>query len=196
MPSRPYRIVTAATHKVGRTDNIVLVDSTAQAVTVTLPDATGRRDNVTISRIAGANLVTVDTFDTDTVDGVQTVTLTENGSSLVLAPQKDKYHVVSSHGAVNVGGKVGARFLTGSATWNPAATAATQGARVSTTVTVTGAVAGDTCQASHTAFDGSQAAFLDAHVTAADTVTVYLINTTAVAVDMATGTVKVVVWKS
>jgi hypothetical protein len=27
-------------------------------------------------------------------------------------------------------------------------------------------------------------------------VTVYLINTTAVAVDMATGTVKVVVWKS
>jgi len=195
MPSRNYKVVTA-NYAVKRSDHTLLVDSTAGAVTVTLADATPRLENLTVSRVAGTNTVTIDTHDTDTIDGVQSITLLDNGASVVLAPQKDKYHVVASNGAVNVGGKINARFLAGSKTWDPAATAATQGALVSDTVTVTGAVAGDTCLASHTAFDGSLAAVLDAHVSAADTVTVKLINTTATAVNLATGTLKVLVFKS
>jgi hypothetical protein len=195
MPSRNYKIVTAA-YSVKRSDSIILVDSTAGAVTVTLADATPRLENITVSRIAGANTVTVDTFDTDTVDGVQSLTLLENGSSVTLAPQKDKYHVVASHGAVNIGGKVNARFLVGTATWDPAATAATQGAVVTTTVAVTGAAVGDPVSVSHTSFTNAQAAVLEAHVSSADTVSVKLVNTTAVAVDLTTGTLKVVVFKS
>jgi hypothetical protein len=85
--------------------------------------------------------------------------------------------------------------LTATATWDPAATAATQGAEVSTTVTVTGAAVGDIVKVAHTAFLGAQAAILVGCVSAADTVKVRLINTTAVAVDLATGTLRVVVEK-
>lgn len=194
MPSRNYKVVTA-NYAVKRSDNTLLVDSTAGAVTVTLADATPRLERLIVSRIAGANLVTIDTFDTDTIDGVQSITLTENGSSVVLAPQKDKYHVVASNGAVNIGGKIGARFLSGSVTWDPAATAATQGAQVTTTVTVTGAVVGDSVVVSHTSFTGSLAAVLVGSVSAPDTVSVRLINTTAVAQDLTTGTLKAIVFK-
>jgi hypothetical protein len=195
MPSRPYQTVTAAAYSVKRTDNVLLVDTTSNAVTVTLPDASGRRDPLTITRIAGTNTLTVDTFDTDTIDGQNSITLTANNSSVVIQPQKDKYHVVSSSGTVNVGGKTSAAYLVGSKTHDFAATAATQGASVTTTVTVTGAVTGDPVVVSHTAFDGSQAAVLWGAVSAADTVTVRLTNTTAAAVDLASGTLKAVVIK-
>lgn len=79
-------------------------------------------------------------------------------------------------------------------TWDPAATAATQGAEVSTTVNVTGAAVGDSVAVGHTSALG--AAFLAAAVTSAGVVTVRLINTTAVAVDLATGTLSVVVFKT
>jgi hypothetical protein len=88
-----------------------------------------------------------------------------------------------------------ARRLTASATWDPAATAATQGAEVSTTVAVPGAQVGDACAVSHTAL-GALAATLHAHVTSADVVTVRLINTTAVAVNLPTGTLKVEVFRA
>ena len=87
------------------------------------------------------------------------------------------------------------KHLSGTKTWDPAATAATQGAKVSTTVTVTGAAVGDTVVVAHTAHIGGQAAILQGYVSAADTVTVDLINTTAAAVDLATGTLRVDVWK-
>lgn len=85
-------------------------------------------------------------------------------------------------------------WLVGSATWDPAATAATQGAEVSTTVTVTGAAVGDPVIVSHSAFSGL-AAVLVGQVTSTNTVTVRLINTTAVAVDLATGTLTATVIK-
>lgn len=87
-----------------------------------------------------------------------------------------------------------AQRLTATATWDPAATAATQGAVVSTTVAVPGALVGDACSVSHTAL-GALAAIIVAHVTAPDVVTVRLINTTAVAVDLPTGTLRVEVFR-
>jgi hypothetical protein len=86
--------------------------------------------------------------------------------------------------------------LSGFKTWDPAATAASQGAKVTTTVPVPGAALGDGVNVAHTAHIGGQAAILAAYVSAAGVVTVDLINTTAVAVDLATGTLKVLVFKS
>lgn len=79
-------------------------------------------------------------------------------------------------------------------TWDPAATAATQGAEVTTTVTVTGATPGDAVQASHPGIVGL-AAIIVGQVTAADTVTVRVINTTAVAVNVPSGILRVTVFK-
>lgn len=87
------------------------------------------------------------------------------------------------------------RVLRGTATWDPAATAATQGAEVSTTVAVAGAVVGDPVVVSHSAL-GVLAAILHGHVTAPGVVTVRLINTTAVAVNLPTGTLTVFVHKA
>jgi hypothetical protein len=195
MPTNPYRKVTAS-ESVKRTDEHLLVDSTAGAVTLTLQLADNRRAPLRVKRIAGANTVTITRAGTDTIEGNTSITLLEIDASVELLPTKDDiYRVVSSHGMVNVGGKVTARYLTNTATWDPAATAATQGASVSTTVTVTGAAVGDVAMAGHTAFTGAQAAALEANVSATDTVTVRLVNTTAAAVDLATGTLKVVVIK-
>jgi hypothetical protein len=86
-------------------------------------------------------------------------------------------------------------ILQASATWDPAATAATQGAEVSTTIAVPGAAVGDTVLVGHTGFLGAVAAELEASVSAADTVKVRIINTTAAAVDVPTGTLRVTVIK-
>lgn len=73
----------------------------------------------------------------------------------------------------------------GTATWNPASVAS--GAATSTTVTVTGAALGDLADA---AFSLAVPAgvVLSAEVTAADTVTVTLLNLSGGAVDLASGT--------
>lgn len=78
--------------------------------------------------------------------------------------------------------------------WDPPATAATQGAEVNTTIPVANAAVGDRVACSHTSALG--AALLFGQVTAAGVVTVRLINTTAVAVDVATGTLAVTVLKT
>jgi spore coat protein U-like protein len=80
----------------------------------------------------------------------------------------------------------------GSKTHDFPATAATQGAEVSTTVTVPGAAVGDIATFSLPL----GAAVLEAAVTAANTVTVRLVNTTAVAVNLAEGTLKATVIKT
>jgi spore coat protein U-like protein len=82
----------------------------------------------------------------------------------------------------------------GSKTHDFPATAATQGAEVSTTVTVPGAAVGDIAIATFSLPLG--AAVLEAAVTAANTVTVRLVNTTAVAVNLAEGTLKATVIKT
>jgi len=82
-------------------------------------------------------------------------------------------------------------ILAGSVTWDPPSAAA--GTEVSTTVPVTGAVPGDVAQAGFTTTLPAGVA-LRAFVSAADTVTVVLRNYTAGAVDLASGTLKVVVF--
>lgn len=99
---------------------------------------------------------------------------------------------IAANGTAISNGAVG---LTNTKTWAPAATAASQGAKVTTTISVPGAVVGDTVVASHTQHIGAQAATLHAYVSAADTVTVDFINTGATAVTLASGTLKVRVFK-
>jgi len=78
------------------------------------------------------------------------------------------------------------------ATWNPASISAALS--VTTTVTVTGAALGDYAIAS---FSLSLSGLtLTAYVSAANTVTVVLANNTAAAVDLASGTLSVLVFQS
>ena len=81
--------------------------------------------------------------------------------------------------------------LTGSVTWNPGSIG--DGNEEAQEVTVTGAVLGDYAVASFS-LDVSDL-ILDAQVTAADTVTCILANNTGGAVDLASGTLYVRVFK-
>lgn len=83
---------------------------------------------------------------------------------------------------------LGIRYLTVSATWDPASIS--DGATAATTVTLSGATLGDFAVAS---FSNAvpAGAILAASVTAADTVTVTLFNKTGSALDLASGTLKV-----
>ena len=78
------------------------------------------------------------------------------------------------------------------ATWDPASLAA--GSSVTTTITVAGAALGDFVLASFSL--SLQGLFLTAYVSAANTVTVVLGNLTGAAVDLASGTLSVLVLKS
>lgn len=85
------------------------------------------------------------------------------------------------------------KHLSATATYDPA-NMATDGSVTSTTITVTGAVAGDTCLASHSAI-GANNVLVSAHVSAANTVTVVLMNKTGGALDIASGTLRADVWQ-
>lgn len=78
------------------------------------------------------------------------------------------------------------------ATWNPASVAA--GSKVSTTVTVSGAALGDFAIASFSL--DIEELTMTANVSAANTVEVVLANLTGAAVDLASGTLSVLVLKS
>jgi hypothetical protein len=81
--------------------------------------------------------------------------------------------------------------LTATATWNPGSIA--DAAVASTTITVTGAAVGDIAYATHDQF-GAVDVLISAHVQAADTVRVVFMNKTGGALDVASGTLRVVVW--
>lgn len=85
--------------------------------------------------------------------------------------------------------------LSASQAWDPPATAATQGAEVSTTVSVPGANVGDPVVVGHSGIAAADAVILTALVATANTVTVNITNTTAAAVNVASGTLKVRVLK-
>jgi hypothetical protein len=84
--------------------------------------------------------------------------------------------------------------LFGTKTWDPG-TLAADGNATSTTVTVTGAVVGDPAFASLTTI-GANNVLVSAHVSSADTVTVVVMNKTGGALDIASGTLNVVVHKA
>lgn len=56
-------------------DDIIFVDSTAGAITVTLPDSSGKQ-RITVSRIAGANSVVVAVVAGETINLTTSVTIT------------------------------------------------------------------------------------------------------------------------
>lgn len=84
------------------------------------------------------------------------------------------------------------RFLTGNASWDPGSV--NSGAVASTTVTVTGAAIGNTAIASFTVALPAGVMMLAA-VTAANTVTVTLLNQSGTAVNLDTGTLRVDVFR-
>lgn len=87
------------------------------------------------------------------------------------------------------------KFPESSKTYDPASIAS--GAVISTTVTVPGASVGDVALASHSDSSTANADQLEisAKVTASDTVTVFFRNNYSSAVDLASGTLRVVVIK-
>ena len=103
------------------------------------------------------------------VDGSDTIlnALFQDGSVVKLAQQGDT-------------------VLEGSATWDPASVA--NGAKTTTTITITGAVLGDFVIASFSL--DIQSMTISGYVSAANTVTVVLANNTGGAVDLSSGTVR------
>jgi len=102
-------------------------------------------------------------------------------------------NIVTSSGTANFSYAVGVLAnLTGSATWDPASIA--DGAMTSTTVTVSGARTGSPV---YVAFSNAvpAGALLAGNVTANGEVTVTLFNKTGGALDLASGTLSVDVWK-
>ena len=95
-------------------------------------------------------------------------------------------------GAGNDSGKSVAPILRASATWNPANMV--DGAVVSTTVAVTGAAIGDVALAAHDQIRANDV-IVSAHVQAADTVRMMIVNKTGGDLNIANGTVYVTVWK-
>lgn len=93
---------------------------------------------------------------------------------------------------IGSGGAAITKCLKGSTTWDPGSIA--DAAATSTTVTVTGAVAGNPCIVSHTQL-GANAVMLTGHVSAADTVTVVLFNKTGGNFDCASGTLNAFVFQ-
>lgn len=80
-------------------------------------------------------------------------------------------------------------WLTATATWDPA-NLATDGAATSTTVTVTGAQVGNTAWATHNQI-GANDVLISAHVQAADTVRVVIMNKSGGALNIGSGTLTV-----
>jgi len=101
-------------------------------------------------------------------------------------------HIEYDGTQVLVAGSPIAPVLRASATWNPANMVDT--AVTSTTITVTGAAAGDVALASHDQI-GANDVLVSAHVQAADTVRVVIHNKTGGDLNIASGTLYVTVWK-
>ena len=95
--------------------------------------------------------------------------------------------------AIGSGGTPIAKYLSATTTWDPGNLAA-DGDVTATTITVTGAAVGDLAVASLDSI-GANSLLLHAHVQAADTVRIILMNKTGGAHDVASGTLRAGVWK-
>jgi hypothetical protein len=98
----------------------------------------------------------------------------------------------NAYNYTNNTGTMAMQFLSASVIWDPADIA--DGAVTNVDVTVTGAAAGDTAVASHSKLTVAKA-YTMAQVTAANTVTVTLVNHTGGNLNVASGTLRVDVWK-
>lgn len=87
-----------ATYTIDGRDKVVLCDATGGAFTVTLPDATLRKNQqpITVKRLnGGGNAVTVGSAS-GTIDGAATVSLAAQYATKVFISDGSVYHVISS----------------------------------------------------------------------------------------------------
>jgi hypothetical protein len=77
-------------------DDIVLVDASGGAVTITLPAASGAQHKVyTIKKTdSSANAVTIDGDATETIDGSETQTLSGQYDALTMACDGTGWHII------------------------------------------------------------------------------------------------------
>jgi len=76
-------LVTAAAYTVRERDDIIVCNTTSNAITITLPRATnGKR--LTLLRSAGGNNVTVSPVGSDTINGAASATISASYAPLVL----------------------------------------------------------------------------------------------------------------
>lgn len=185
----PYVVIGEATRTVTTSttlavsDQVVLVDATAGAVTITLPPSAqmpGRR--VRVKKIdASTNAVTVQASAGDSID-----------TAVSLAAQGDTTELYLPPGATvwrQIGGGM-PQWTKAQTTWAPGTLLAGQVAR--TTVSVSGTQVGQPAVAGHTGIS-DPAVVLSAAVTSAGTVTVAAINLTGAAVTVPSGTLTVAV---
>lgn len=188
------RTVTADTDVRG-SDRVLYLDTTAGAVDIDLPDRSEvKMTNYEIFVLwkAGANSATI-SFQGGAVNGE-----TVNGrTAITLFPsqQYQGYRILCVDGETGtwVAQPAGLNFIqSASVTWNPA-NLANNGTPETTTVTVTGAIVGDFVDLSFS--QDLKGCILMGRVTAADTVTAYLVNATGSAQDVANGTLRALVWR-
>jgi hypothetical protein len=135
-----------------------------------------------------------------TASAVNELTVTNNvtGSDPILSATGDDTNlsvnlVGKGTGGVKIGsGTAITKVLSASATWDPASIA--DGDDLSTTISVTGAAVGNPCFASLSTL-GANDVLISAHVQAADTVRVVLLNRSGGAFDAASGTLRVTVFQ-
>lgn len=153
-------------------------------ITGTLPAIANipRNTPYTIYRIDDNNgTIQIDANSTELISGVQALDF--NGKNLSITIIRD---TTSTEQWRIINGCFGSK-----ATWDPGSIA--DGDEVAVDVTVNGAELGDLARASFS--NDVTDLVLDAQVTAANTVTCVLANNTGGAIDLASGTVKVRVWK-
>ena len=91
------------------------------------------------------------------------------------------------------GGSLLSKFITGTASYNPPSLA--DGVVATTTVTITGAAAGDNCNVGFTLTGAIGGINIGCQISTANTALVTMDNESGVTQDNATGTLKVAVWQ-
>jgi hypothetical protein len=145
----------SAAYNISPDDQLILVDCTGAAVTVTLPRAsqnTGKR--FTIKKIdSSGNAVTVAPFSTATIDGAATATISTQYVSLVVISDGTNWQTVAPAGGTFAGGTITAATTVSVAsatalvvgpngTTNPTLTVDTNTASAVTGLKIAGAAAG------------------------------------------------------
>ena len=168
LPRTKPRIATA-TANVNPLDDLILVDATAGAVTMTLETAIGcdgRRHIIKKSDSSG-NAVTVACTGGQTIDGAATVSLAAQYDTIAVMSNGVNWEAVSQYPASGGGGGGGTTINSGSATLNFGAFPGSSEASVAVAAATVGAGAkaraywrGDDTSADHTANDHKYAAAL------------------------------------
>jgi hypothetical protein len=164
-----------------------------QGTSGTPGDITATSDNTLLVRRGGVLEFTTlaDGDIPDTIARNDAVDTSISGAITALKAEPDPFPVYLNQTEGDARYVQVANVLNGSKTYDPPSIAT--GAQATTTVTVTGAVLGDYARASFSL--DIAAMVVSSHVSAADTVTVVLLNMTGGTIDLASGTLKARVWK-